>query len=175
MIYEPTVFTTGNSQTPPLYATDVEYASAVPDYPKTKPGGFAYVIKIPPNEDNSPLQKDRVLKWMTEFQYSKAITYKDRSTVSDFLGGMAFRTKLNCTGILHCEHLSNAFRECYHTEVDEDIYTKIQQLRVREPDEPRGIKEARGLYFGVLKRFRLGACIDRRDDCRPELMQYQKD
>ncbi|KAF1966892.1 hypothetical protein BU23DRAFT_573706 [Bimuria novae-zelandiae CBS 107.79] len=31
------------------------------------------------------------------------------------------------------------------------------------------------LYFGVLKRFRLGACIDRRDDCRPELMQYQKD
>ncbi|KAF1964197.1 hypothetical protein BU23DRAFT_377223, partial [Bimuria novae-zelandiae CBS 107.79] len=78
------------SQTPPLYATDVEYASAVPDYPKTKPGGFAY-----------------------------AITYKDRSTVSDFLGGMAFRTKLNCTGILHCEHLSNAFRECYHTEVDE--------------------------------------------------------
>ncbi|KAF2785531.1 hypothetical protein K505DRAFT_261885, partial [Melanomma pulvis-pyrius CBS 109.77] len=93
----------------PLSAEDVEYTLIVPTYPKGLPNGYAYV-----------------------FQYSKQCLYKNRKTVSLFLGGTVVRSKYSCTGVSHCEYLQNELETCSHSEVNDALYDKLRQLRETE-------------------------------------------
>lgn len=123
-------------------------------------------------------------------QYTSTLKYKAKTTVSPFFSTPCLRWRSVCTGVKACKYLVPEL-QCSHTQVDEAIYSKIQQVKTHLPKDPNSPRQKairhvnsfivhQGLvvwliflsvYQAVMKRFNRDGCPIGLVACRPTLRE----
>jgi hypothetical protein len=110
----------------------ISFPPVTPEYPQTHPDGIAYVMNV---QHLLPDATEGARKLCKDMQYGTASRENDSkkwsaTLVSPLLGGARCKvTKSVCSGVLHCQQLSDALKNYRHTMVTEETINAMAGLR----------------------------------------------
>ncbi|CAI7611440.1 unnamed protein product [Penicillium viridicatum] len=120
---EPTPLTDATNN--PITATEIEFVPLLPEYPRTHPNGYAYVVNL---RHLSPHERKHALDLV---QYTSCVEGPKSDIYCSFLQCHVTKKASTCTGVKYCTHIDDYLRNLCHTEVNEELVARDDMSFVR--------------------------------------------
>ncbi|KAL5361574.1 hypothetical protein BJX96DRAFT_86252 [Aspergillus floccosus] len=148
----------------PVSTLILDYCNFLTAYPKTHPEGYSYVINT---QAAHPLL---VKNPITSVQYSNHLFGGKRQMYCTFLSTRVEKIHYRCSGVKACEFLHEDLKSLHHTEVSDQMFTKMAYLRTTLADS-RASPQDRATYSffrEIQSKFSRGtACSAPQESCSP--------
>ncbi|KAJ5111672.1 hypothetical protein NUU61_001571 [Penicillium alfredii] len=150
-----------NGHNDAVSAMVIDHQDFLPEYPPTHEFGYAIVINLSGEHEETLKDRDRIIKRMTEVQYSYSMQGSIIQCFNSFLNCQTEKRRFHCTGVRACEYLDPELRNMYHNHVSESTWRAIQRKRIhlqRVETVTKKQRAALAMYFASLGRFEKRNC-----------------